>query len=199
MNQLCDSNHFRVINKNRPVGSFWVYFSFSRKHGKPWVTHSCGELGSPDLIKSWVSSRGGRMTSCSMCPTTWLGNAKGGIGPEEELRFENQAGVNSNPYAPAYQLWDLGQRAEPSEDCVPGLWLQMRIPAAKGCHEDLMKEAGRINSKLSINDRSLLPITPTHFQYSPLLPAFLPFLVPFLPPSSLCPCPQILRTSREDK
>lgn len=163
-----------MINKNRPVGLFWAYFYFGLKHRKSWVMSSCRELDLPALIETAATTQGDRMASCFVCSRPWLGNAKGSSRPEKEFRFADQAALHSNPHPTTHQLGDL-----------PCLWLQMVIPASKSCHEDLRKETCRINSKLSINARPLLPITPTASSNFPCC------LHPFLP-SSLSSHPLLL-------
>lgn len=67
---------------------------------------SCWELDLPALIKTVVSTQGDRMTSCSVCSRRgWemqKGNANGSTGLGEELRFEDEADLHSDPYPTAY-------------------------------------------------------------------------------------------------
>lgn len=142
------------MNKNKPVSLFWAYFYFSIKHRKSWVmSSSWGNQTCP----SW-SRLGWRRTVI-----TWqrlclllLGNAEGHR-VKEKPRSGDQAEVHSNPQPTTHGLWELWQWAEPYEAHLPHVKWQITIPTSKACQEDLLRETGTINSKLTTNANPLSP------------------------------------------
>lgn len=172
---------------------FWAYFYFSLKHRKSWVMSSCWELDLPALIKTVARTRRDHMASCSGVP---------GHGWEMQKGVQDQRGSSS--------LWvggwmdGLGRSAFKSPLyhlpagspltagwTLRGLHSLSVITDGNSCFKELSwrfnERSCWINSRLSINARPLLPMTPTLSQYFPFLPTPLPSF-----PPSLCSCPKYL-------